>query len=101
VAASGLWTNIEELQSVNGSCSVQVSFVKHPADWDVKGYILQHPVMQQQDAAQPSASAAGSPSATQYTERYAATLTHTTHGGMMMKELPIYSILKALSDLQC
>jgi hypothetical protein len=43
--ASPLCTDIEELQSVSGSCSVQVFFAKHSADWDVKGYILQHPVI--------------------------------------------------------
>jgi hypothetical protein len=46
--ACALCTDIEELQNVNGICSAQVSVVKHPADFDVKGYVLQHPTMQQE-----------------------------------------------------
>jgi hypothetical protein len=96
LVASGLCTDIDELQSANGSCSVQVSFVNHSADWDVKDYILQHPVMQQQAAVQPSASTAGSSSGTQSTGLFHATLTHTTDGALRLTKLTIKSIMKSL-----
>jgi hypothetical protein len=62
--AKPLCTDIQAVQLADGSCSVQVYLVIHSADWDVKGYVLQHPVMQdqqqvQQWAAQASDSAAG------------------------------------------
>jgi hypothetical protein len=62
--ARPLCTDIEAVQFADGSCSVQVSFVSHPADWDIQEYVRQHPVMQnwqqvQQWAAHASHSAAG------------------------------------------
>jgi hypothetical protein len=38
-----LCTDTEEVQSVHGSCSIQVSFMSHPAGWDVNEYVKQHP----------------------------------------------------------
>jgi hypothetical protein len=79
---------------VTGSCSVQVSFVKHPADWDVEGYIRQHPVMQQhQQAVQAPPSAAGSTSNTMSLGSFGATLTRAANGNKLT-ELPILSIIK-------
>ena len=80
---------------MKGSCSVQVYFVKHPADWGVKGYIKQHPVMQQQQqAVQAPPSAAGSTSTTPSIGPLVATLTHAAQGRMRLTELPILSTVK-------
>lgn len=59
-----LCTDIEAIQFARGSCSVNVSFMSHQADWDIKEYVKQHPVMQhwqqvQQGAAQAAEPAAG------------------------------------------
>lgn len=43
--AHELCTDIQELQAADGCCTVQVSFAKHPAGWDILSYILEHPVM--------------------------------------------------------
>jgi hypothetical protein len=94
--ASALCTDIEDLHSANASCSVQVSFLKHPADWDIKGYILQHPVMQQQAAVQPSDSTVGSTNASQSLEPFEATLKRRTTGALWVKGLSAQSIMQSL-----
>ena len=111
--ASALCTDITQLQSVNGSCSVTVSIVNHPAGWEVKDYILQHPVMQQQEqllqqhqqqqqqpaeqqAAQASGSAVGSTSTTWSLGPCEATLTRTAAGTLLLKDLSMLSIHKSL-----
>jgi hypothetical protein len=91
---AALCTDIEELHS-NG-CSAEVSFVKHPADWDVKGYILQHPVMQHQTAMQPSASAAGSTNPTQVLGPLEVTLMRRAARHTRLKDLPKQTILRSL-----
>jgi hypothetical protein len=88
--SNALCTDIHKLQIGVCSCSVQVSFVKHPADWDVKGYILQHPVMQQQAAIQAPAG-----SNTQSLRPYKVTLKCTAKG-LWLHEVPVYSIFQSL-----
>jgi hypothetical protein len=93
--APALCTDIKELHSGSRSCSVHVSYVQHPADWDIKGYILQHPDMQQ-EAAQPSASE-GSTSNPQPLGPFQGTLTYGSKAQMLLT-LPVQSVKKSLKS---
>jgi hypothetical protein len=95
--AAALCTDIEELHSGSRSCSVHVSYVQHPADWDIKGYILQHPDMQQQ-AAQPSA-IAGSSSTSESVGPFQRTLTNGS-GGQMLLTIPVQGIKKYMKSVK-
>lgn len=76
-----LCTDIKALQSLNGSCPVKVSFMVHPAGWNVNEYVLQHPVQQQQvqqQTARASHSVPASTSTTQVLGPFEGTVKKTT-----------------------
>lgn len=101
---SSLCTDIKELQSVGGSCPVQVAFVKHTADWDVRGYILQalvvqqqqqmtqQVIQQQQQAAQTPILAAASTGTFENLGPFDSALTHNGTGHLHLGGLPLADI---------
>jgi hypothetical protein len=95
--ATALCTDIEAFEYARGSCPIQVAFVSHPDDWDIKEYVLQHPLCSSSSSSRQAVQASGSEgSPTQAAGPYQATLNISGAGRLFLTGIPGKCIQQAM-----